>query len=286
MLSSRCVRLLLFVFSAWLTACDPIGVLQSENGNDQSELSSDEILRVRVTGGIAGVEQLLHVEEDGRAEFSDRTFTRTQATRQLQQSEVDDLTTLMSSNRFFELGDSYIDPNTADAFLYEITFRSGDESKTVTTDEIAAPSNLKGIVAGLNALIEKIKNNGLELTLALDRNQSGREDSTAMTLTVRNVLSRQLTLRFRDGQIFDFSAAQTVPQSNEEKIVWNWAHDRAFTQALWDMVLEPGQTEAYQVVWNGKSNDGQVLSGEFRIRAELVSLPGGATRPETLTISE
>ena len=102
-----------------------------------------------------------------------------------------------------------------------------------------------------------------------------------MTLNVTNAGQDALTLHFYDGHIFDFLALEA---NGDPVVIWNWAHDKAFTRALWDLTLQPGDSRSYQVSWDGTNNAGDAVTGGFIIRAELVSTPGGSPEQKTLTI--
>ncbi len=278
---------LMLLVTLSLMACNAINIFDGGDNGEPTEQNqtSGLLLSVRITGGLAGVNQELQVEENGTSSFDDSFLGDKRFTIELSESELADLDTLMLRNDFFLLEDEYIDPNVADAFLYEITYGGDDSVKTVLTDNFAAPTNLKSIVSGVNALAQKTRNNGLELTLQLSQSEIGSGETIDLTLTVENTTVQALLLNFSDGQIFDFTASRSN-STGQQKVFWNWAHDQAFTAALWEMQLEPGGTKSYEVTWNGRDNSGVQLSGELFMRADLVSLPGGRTEPQTLTIKE
>ena len=69
-----------------------------------------------------------------------------------------------------------------------------------------------------------------------------------------------------------------------EFLVWNWAHDKAFTLQKWTHELQPGETKSYSVTWDGKDNNGNSLQDTFTIRASLLSVPGGSPEEKSIVV--
>lgn len=277
---------LLLAFS--FSACDFPSIL---SGNESSQKPrrndiGENILDVSITGGIAGINDRVEVSASGRATYVSSFQSGATWTIQLSQDELNSLTNLMQDNHFFELDSQYVDPQVADAFFYKISFMYGNRSKSVLTDYFGAPDNLKRIVDGLNSLKTQITDNAPKLELSLSRSVIHSGEDVEMNLTVTNTRDATLTLEFSSGQIFDFFAKQIDVISGDSTLVWNWAHDKAFTQVIWKMTLEPGQTKSFDVVWNGKSNAGSLVTGGFIMGARLVSIPGGSPPQKQLTIHE
>lgn len=279
----------LVLSSTLLFSCNISGILDSssQKSDFSEELYSDNILlSVEITGGIAGIYNRLVIEKNGIASFEDRARRSGKWKSQLSMAELADLDSMMSENDFFDLSEEYIDPQVADAFLYSIYYKSDTDSNLVNTDNFAAPDNLKNIIAELNKLVEKVKNNGLDFTLELSKTSFQIGDSVKFKFVFQNISSGELTLRFFDGQIFDFSvyAADSTPEN--KKLIWNWAADKAFTAALWQMNLQPGEVQQFEVTWNGKNNNKNFVSGEFITQAKLVSIPGGYSNFKNLQVRE
>ncbi|MFQ5649950.1 MAG: protealysin inhibitor emfourin [bacterium] len=278
--------LVLLVYAAGFSACDTISIFDSgDSTRETSSASADSVmLRVEISGGIAGVQQELLVHDSGAAVFEDSFRPGTRWTRQLSVDELARLKMLMQQSGFFDLDSAYVNHQVADAFIYTIFYRDNEKSHTVVTDDVSAPANLHNIVAGLVQVVEATRNNGLDLSLRLSRSEMRSGESVEMTLLVTNKSEAPLTLRFRDGQIFDFSAIVAPPAA--EQVVWNWAHDKVFTEALWEMALAPGERKSYAVTWQGNDNAGVAVTGQFVIRADLVSVPGGSPEQKGLVIGE
>jgi len=269
-----------------LSGCDFANILHNDAGDAPGGASADTLLYVDITGGIAGVSQQLLVETSGRAVFTDNTFTGETRTLQLSESELINLNTLFLSNNFFALQDSYTDPQIADAFLYTIRFTDEKNQKVVHTDYFSAPENLQNIVDGIVHLREQITAPKLALQLSLDKSAFAAGETISMRLLVANSGSEEIPLRFSTGQIFDFSVFRAGGDATADReLVWNWAHDKFFTLAMMVIPLPGGDSLSYEVVWDGTANDGTAVTGDFVVRAALLSSPGGGPAEKHMTIA-
>ena len=270
----------------FFVACDLPVILSGDNQSTQDRQNktelADTVLSVEITGGFAGVSQNLVVDESGLAIFEDSFHPGAEWVIQLSSAELDSLTQLMLENNFFQLNGEFFDEMVADAFNYAIHFRYNDQINTVKTDYFGAPEELKRIVDGIVRLKDKVTQPGLELKLELSKIRINVGEQVELTLLVTNTSEKPLTLHFTSGQIFDFYAKLNV--ADNDIVTWNWSHDKVFTQILWDLVLESGETKTYQVTWNGSDNSGNLVIGEYIIGAELLSIPGGSPEQKLLHI--
>lgn len=74
-------------------------------------------------------------------------------------------------------------------------------------------------------------------------------------LTVTNNSSDPLTLNFLDGQQYDFYINSSIDTE-----VWRWSADKAFTQALTELVIQAGESIEISQVWNQTLAGGGVIS--------------------------
>ncbi|NIR47315.1 hypothetical protein GWO43_02420 [candidate division KSB1 bacterium] len=279
---NRIFQILLLNFALTLCACDMPSILDDGSQQESRSQEAPILLSVEITGGIAGVNQQLRVDIQGKAVFNDQSIQRKSWTNQLSDSELDSLVNLFLINDYFQLEDRYFDPQVADAFHYAISFTHDEKTKVVQTDNFGAPENLKRIVEGIHALIDEVRNTGLELRLELSGDELLLGDTVDLTLFVTNSRTTPVTLHFSSGQSFDFYAR--VASADRGAIVWNWAHDKAFIQVLRNVDLEAAETRSYQVTWDGRDNRGRFITGEVFAGAELVSVPGGSPAEKRLTI--
>jgi hypothetical protein len=113
-----------------------------------------------------------------------------------------------------------------------------------------------------------------QLTLTLPTSpQAGKP--LDFKLTVKNKGTQALDIPFATGQMFDTEiregdAAAKGGDPSKAKLLWNWAADRLFTQALTTLHLEPGQERAFAVKWKGQANGGAAVPpGTYTVRAVL-----------------
>lgn len=278
---------LLLLSSLHLLGCNFPSIFGADNPQAQlSQVAEPRLLlQVEITGGFAGVFQQLTVDDSGMAIYIDSFHPGARWVYRLSEDELQALVNLFQD--FSDLEREYVDTQVADAFFYAITFYESDLVKTVNTDNFAAPDALKRIVVGLIELIAKITGNGLDLELQLSKTEIVQGESVDLTLLVTNSGQNPLTLHFSSGQFFDFFASrdqQSDPRGTRRTVLWNWAHDKAFTLSLQDVTLAPGKSQSYQVSWDGVSNDGTIILGEVVVGAELVSVPGGSPTNKVLQI--
>jgi len=76
-------------------------------------------------------------------------------------------------------------------------------------------------------------------------------DTVALALHVTNTGESAVELEFATGQRYDF-----VIRDEAGQVVWSWAADRMFPQALGAERLEPGETVRYEAVWLAEGRQG------------------------------
>lgn len=122
---------------------------------------------------------------------------------------------------------------------------------------------------------------GLQLRLTSDHPSYPVGAPVVLTLTVTNPARSPVTLEFSSGQKYDFEVRRAG------QVVWRWAADRMFTQALTSLTLGPGERLSFSERWNQKDNQGQqVPAGTYEAVATLTTMgrPQPHTAPITLRI--
>ena len=136
--------------------------------------------------------------------------------------------------------------------------------------EVRRPSRESGIV-------------GLDVELVLNGNRFSRsDDRMTVDMTVTNPTSRTIVVPFHSGQQFDVEVVQ------DGRVIWNWAHERSYTQALTEITMRPGDKHSYAAHWNFKTNDGRrVPPGRYTLRGILMSDTGARQQAaeETITVA-
>lgn len=103
-----------------------------------------------------------------------------------------------------------------------------------------------------------------ELALRPDRLRQGQ--TATFELTVRNRSDQPARVTFPTGQQFDFEVWR------DNRVVWKWSRDRAFTQAVSTLALQPGQAMTFTGRWNLRNNLGErVIPGRYEVRGFLAS---------------
>ncbi|HOW85651.1 MAG TPA: BsuPI-related putative proteinase inhibitor [Candidatus Aminicenantes bacterium] len=78
------------------------------------------------------------------------------------------------------------------------------------------------------------------------------------------------TLEFSCGQFFD------IEVRDGGSLVWRWSHDKAFTQAPWELELDPRESFSQTTDWDLAGNDGRPLApGSYESRVFITNSDGG-----------
>jgi hypothetical protein len=105
----------------------------------------------------------------------------------------------------------------------------------------------------------------------------------AIRLRLPNESSDSAAIWFRSTQIYDLVLVDgwTEPPhppdgdstgAPPDRLIWNWAHDRAFAPVETRLVLAPGGTVVYTETWDGKSNEGEAVGpGGYVLMAPIYS---------------
>jgi hypothetical protein len=239
--------------------------------------SGQTVIEMQITGGFAGVNQRLLIDANRYVQFIDQRGQNGQIETALTIEELNRLITLFVEKDFLHMKSEYIDGNVADAFYYRIIYRYSGANKQVDTDYFGAPSDLQVIVDNLLKVINPL--NGLALEFKTSAEQMRHGEKLTLTLTATNRNAFPFTIQ-TGGQKFDFYATATAfetPASrlSAESILWNWASDKVFIAIVIKETLQPGESRTYSTEWDGRSNKGELLEGEFWLGARLVAQPGG-----------
>ena len=280
------MKQLTIIFSALLlfSACDSVNIFGPEDTSEYQTLPQNkvEFLTVFITGGFAGVSQELHVFSDGRISLiTNQGYSEKNI--QLTDEQVLDIAKVFEKNNFFALSSSYKNVDVRDAFLYQITFSSGERDATLTTNGFDIPENLENILEEIHALIEKIYRYGLGLSLSVDKTTVQKDETIQLTFTVKNITQNPVELLFNTSQIFDFHASSS-PNWNPGNIVWNWSHSKDFAQVINHSTLEAQKSRTFKTTWDCRDNHGVRLAGTYFLTGALVSIPGGKSEAVRLTI--
>src|SRR5262249_48666430 len=109
-----------------------------------------------------------------------------------------------------------------------------------------------------------------EETVALDVQATSANDGTKFLLTVVNATDKLIPFSFTSGQTYDF-AVQDAATGQE---IWRWSRRMFFTQVVRQEALRPNRNWTFEVTWNHRDNDLNVVSpGKYRLVGSLVTRP-------------
>lgn len=101
----------------------------------------------------------------------------------------------------------------------------------------------------------------------------------ALRLTVTNRSPQEVKLFFNSGRKYDF----TVTRGEEE--VWRWSHGRAFTMAITQITLKPGESRTFEDSWEQKDNDDKrVPEGAYTVTGIVTARPEIRAAPVDIRI--
>lgn len=273
-----------------LASCDHPNLFSSDNSSSlwQSENAGPALVRVEITGGFAGVNQLLVVQSDGAVLYYDRYPDGGYVTIALSGQEVAELRSVFINNNFLGLNRRYVGAG-ADYFYYDITYTQNDVSNSVLTDYEHAPQQLRNVIDRLRGLIERLRARVLEIRLEVSADTLRSGESLTLKLIATNTTAQTQRLHFASGQEYNFFAvaAQQISHTtyrSEQERLWSWDNGMAFIQVISNVDLPAGERLEYTTTWDGRGNDGTRVSGNILLGAELVSNPGGASELQSIYV--
>jgi hypothetical protein len=111
------------------------------------------------------------------------------------------------------------------------------------------------------------------VTLTTDKVYYRLGDPVVMTMTIRNVGTQPVTLKFNSSQRYDFFVRH-IPTN---QVVWQWSFDRFFLWVLGGETLQPGETRVVKEEWRqSKNGGGQVPTGTYRLDGIVTSFDPAA----------
>ena len=120
-----------------------------------------------------------------------------------------------------------------------------------------------------------------EETVALDVQSTQVQGGTKFLLTVINTTEKLVPFSFKSGQTFDFAVLD--PSSGQE--IWRWSRRMLFTQVLRQEALRPSRNWTFEVTWNHRDNDLNVVTpGNYKVIGSLASQPPMESEPVSFEI--
>ena len=115
-----------------------------------------------------------------------------------------------------------------------------------------------------------------EENVALDVQATAVPGGTKFLLTVVNATDKLIPFPFTTGQTYDF----VVEDAATGQEIWRWSRRMFFTQVVRQEALRPNKNWTFEVTWNHRDNDLNVVSaGKYRLVGSLVTRPLMASPP-------
>lgn len=131
------------------------------------------------------------------------------------------------------------------------------------------------VAAGAQPVIVERTEGALRLEASLSQRVFAPGEPVDVTLVARNVSSAPLGVVFSSGQRVDLIVRR--PRGDE---VWRWSHDKAFTQAIQNVLLRPQETMVLLVAWDQRDLQGRrVDPGTYEAIAVFMGRADGIGRP-------
>jgi hypothetical protein len=122
----------------------------------------------------------------------------------------------------------------------------------------------------------------LELRLTADRAAYPVGATVALTLTVTNPTSAEVTLSFSSSQTHDFAVSTTGGS-----LVWRWGQGRAFLTAITSRAIPAGGSLTFTERWDQRNAGGlRVPTGVYMATAQLTTGGRPAAQPVLFVIGE
>jgi hypothetical protein len=284
-------NIILLLAAALISSCSNANLFSSNEDEKLDQRldgpSGQTIIEMQITGGIAGVNQQLLIDANRYVQFIDQRGQAGQIETVLPAEELNRLIKLFVEKDFLHMQPQYLDGRVADAFKYRVIYRYSGANKQVETDYFGAPAELRSIVDHLLNLTKPL--NGLALEFKTSAAQLRHGEKLTLTLTVTNRNATPLSIVYSSGQQFDFfatAAGAATSRVPAQAFLWNWAYDKAFIMILIEETLQPGESRTYSTEWDGRSNKGDLLEGEFLLGSRLVGQPGGFSALRRVVITK
>jgi len=118
-------------------------------------------------------------------------------------------------------------------------------------------------------------------TVALDVQATEVTGGTRFVLTVINSTDKLVPFSFRTSQTYDFAVID--PSTGQE--VWRWSRRMMFSQVLRQEALRPNRNWTFEVTWNHRDNDLNVLTpGKYKVVGSVAVQPPMESEPVTFEI--
>lgn len=262
---------------------------QKNNIDEQPTSVAAQLLVVQYGNEALGNQQTLVLLDDGELSLQEMNPVVSVTTTRLSQTQTSQIVELFVDQGFFEIENGPLDFASVSEPVYSVDFYHDGEHNQVKGLESANPEPVQAIIDEVNLLIGQAREAAPKISLSVDRSDIVTGEKVELRLTITNSSSHLMRLNFSSSRLFDFMvrpvAAQNQSSDAPAEGNWQWSEDRYYSQVTSQIELEPGISRSYAVNWDGRDNNGVQLAGQFAIRAEVTSTPGGVSPEEVVNIT-
>jgi hypothetical protein len=153
----------------------------------------------------------------------------------------------------------------------------------VLTSSYTLDDRTEPFIKEIYRIIELVANDGLTFNLSVDKTHVLPNESLSITFKVTNTNVDPMNFNLKSTQTHDIYIKNTSKENTNEA-VWNWANQQTFKDTQNNRALPGNSSSELSYVWNCLDNQGNRVSGQFAISAELLSWPGGITKDIIVTV--
>ncbi|MBN1998084.1 hypothetical protein JW935_11060 [candidate division KSB1 bacterium] len=277
-------RLIFIIILIAGLACHKANVFepsQTDSGKTYIVSNEDTVIAVKIYDPNSGIKNLF-VEKDGRAVVNNfdsflekRTF--------LTDNEIEKIVRTFNDNNYQTFDDPPRRENLDIFPHYDIYFSDGQYKKTTSIIQAPTLESNNPFITEINRISELILNDGLSIELFTSDTVLSKQAGLCITLVVKNINSSPMDFLFESETTHDIFISTQYPDGNNF-IIWNLAHNRSNNLVTNARTLAGGSSSSISVIWDGKDNDGQKVTGHFYLYAEVLSWPGGTTLPTLISV--
>jgi hypothetical protein len=267
--------------------CDSVHVFDAPATVQEQKPTSenqDTMLLVKISGGLYNLNTTLTIRNDGIAKVEG--YDKYQEKRSLfKQEELSRIQSTFKRNNFMTLEpqkNEEIDLG-ANSVRYEITFNDGQSQKTIPANSSALYNSMQPFIEEIYRITDLIINDGLSFELSVDKTVVSIGESLTMTFSVTNTKTQPIDFKLNSTQTHDIYIKK-LDLTSADTNVWNWANTQAFENINNYRTLGGEATTSFVYTWNCQDNKGTHLQGQYSVSAELLSWPGGITKPIIISV--
>lgn len=267
--------------------CDSVNVFDAQAPvlEPHSNTKDENILcRARITGGLNNIDETVTVQNDGAAkvEGHDKYLEKRSL---FKEEELSRIRSTFKKNNFMSL-ESQKETETnwgVNSVRYEITFNDGLYQKTIPANSNALDNSMQPFIEEIYRITNLIIHDGLSFEFTVDKSVVPTGENVTMTFSITNTGTQPIDLLLHSTQTHDIYLKRLEFTATDAN-VWNWANTRAFENTNNYRTLGGEAISSFVYVWNCRDNQGTRLQGHFSLCAELLSWPGGITKPIVISV--